>query len=166
LHREERIPLPRNALGMAPLRSLLVLLILLGLICAATAVAQAPVEWYTESGGGALAGPAPHDTGGGATAPTTGDAPATVNLPPPTELPTSDSPPAQAARAPVATAAPDAAARPPAEAPQPAAAAQAEPSGSGAGSLPFTGLELAVMAAAGLCLLLAGVALRPRAARR
>ena len=87
---------------MAPLRSLLVLLTLLGLVCAATAVAQAPVEWYTEDsgGGGAVAGPAPHLSGGGAIAPVNPGKPATVNLPPPTELGGSDSPPAQAARAP------------------------------------------------------------------
>jgi len=34
------------------------------------------------------------------------------------------------------------------------------------GPLPFTGLELVVIAAAGLALLVAGAALRPRAARR
>jgi hypothetical protein len=151
---------------MAPLRSLLVLLILIGLVCAATAVAQAPVEWYTESsGGGAVAGPAPNNHGGGAVAPTTGDAPATVNLPPPAEMPTSDSPPAQAARAPVARAAPaeassDSSSR---QAVRATAAAQTAPAGDERplGSLPFTGLELAVIAAAGLCLLLAGFALRP-----
>jgi hypothetical protein len=151
---------------MAPLRSLLVLLILIGLVCAATAVAQAPVEWYTESsGGGAVAGPAPHNTGGGAVAPTTGDAPATVNLPPPTEMPKSDSPPAQAARAPVVKA-PSAKASSDSssgQAVQAIAAAQTAPAGDDRplGSLPFTGLELAVIAAAGLCLLLAGFALRP-----
>jgi len=67
---------PRNALRMATLRSLLVLLILIGLVCAATAVAQAPVEWYSESaGGGALAGPPAHLDGGGAVAPATAGPP-------------------------------------------------------------------------------------------
>lgn len=164
---------PRNALRMAPLRSLLVLLILIGLVSAATAVAQAPVEWYTDTagGGGALAGPAPHNSGGGAFAPTTA-APATVNLPPPDEVSPGDSPPAEAASAskpaepgssePVSPQA--SAAGVPA-----AAAAQADPAGSDAGtvgSLPFTGLELVVIVAAGLCLVVGGAALWPRPARR
>lgn len=152
---------------MAPLRSLLVLLTLLGLVCAATAVAQAPVEWYTEDagGGGAVAGPAPNLSGGGAVAPINPPEPATVNLPPPTEMPSSDSPPAQAARAPSADAdgpaAPGPAAHPAAAPATTAAVPAADP-----GPLPFTGLELAVIAAAGLCLLLGGFALRPRTARR
>jgi hypothetical protein len=166
---------------MAPLRSLLVLLILAGLICAATAVAQAPVEWYTDTGGGgALARPAPHDQGGGSVAPPTPDS-SDVNLPPPTEVGSGDTPPAQAAAAAKRASSGSArAARPqarPARAPAPdATAAEAEPAAAQAepaaapddtvGSLPFTGLELAVIVAAGLCLLVAGAALRPRAARR
>ena len=158
---------PRNALRMAPLRSLLVLLILIGLVSAATAVAQAPVEWYTDTGGGggALAGPAPHNSGGGAFAPTTA-APATVNLPPPDEVSPGDSPPAEAASASKpAEPGPSEPASPQASA---ASAAQAEPAGSDAGtvgSLPFTGLELVVIVAAGLCLVVGGAALWPPPAR-
>jgi hypothetical protein len=155
---------------MASLRSLLVLLTLLGLVCAATAVAQAPVEWYTEdaAGGGAVAGPAPRLSGGGAIAPINPREPATVNLPPPTDVTPSDSPPAQAARVPAA--APQDPQTPPAG--HPAAQAAATPAKAVAapaadpGPLPFTGLELALVAAAGLCLLAGGLALRPRAARR
>lgn len=174
MHREERPGPARNALRMAPLRSLLVLPILAGLIWAATAVAQAPVEWYT--GGGAVAGPASHNTGGGAFAPAN-TGPTDVNLPPPAEVGSGESPPAQAARAAKrvepgssALARPHAtAARAPAVHGANAAAAQAEPAAAQdgtIGSLPFTGLELAVIVAAGLCLLVAGAALRPRPARR
>jgi hypothetical protein len=150
---------------MAPLRSLLVLLIILGLVSAATAVAQAPVEWYSDtSGGGTVAGPAPqHYSGGGALAPSlnTPTTPApSPNLPPPTEAPKLDqSPPAETARAGRATAAPARASHAPAARPA-AAAAPAAPAASGDG-LPFTGLELAAVAAAGLCLLAGGFALRP-----
>jgi hypothetical protein len=171
LHREEQVGSPRNALGMAPLRSLLVLLILIGLVSAATAVAQAPVEWYTDTGGGAVAGLAPHDSGGGAIAPAN-TGPVDVNLPPPEDVPSRDSPPAEAATAskPAAPSSsePASAQAAPARAPA-AAAAQADPAGPDAGtigSLPFTGLELVVIVAAGLCLLVAGAALRPRPARR
>ena len=157
---------------MAPLRVLLVLLILIGLVCAATAVAQAPVEWYSQSsdGGGAIAGPPPHlsdarEVGGGAAAPSTRDAPGAVNLPPPAEVAADGSQPQRAADVP-----PDAV--PAAPASVPAAAHRAPAAQATAaqttladdrpiGSLPFTGLELTVIAAAGLCLLLAGFALRP-----
>jgi hypothetical protein len=145
---------------MAPLRSLVVLLILIGLYFAATAVAQAPVEWY--SGGGVAAGPPSNYSGGGALAPSLGTetvpAPPTPNLPSPTEQPKSDdSPPAEAARAarPAAATAAHAARAPAARA---AAAPASLPSDD---SLPFTGFELAAVVAAGLCLLLTGFALRP-----
>jgi hypothetical protein len=173
LHREEQSGSPRNALRMAPLRSLLVLLILIGLVSAATAVAQAPVEWYTDTGGGggALAGPPPHNSGGGAFAPT-GTGPADVNLPPPQDVRSSDSPPAQAATA--SQPALPHSSGPASPQAQPAgtpatAAAQADPADSDTatiGSLPFTGLELVAIVAAGLCLVVAGAALRPRPARR
>jgi hypothetical protein len=144
---------------MAPLRSLLVVLILIGLYFAATAVAQAPLEWY--SGGGVAAGPPSSYRGGGALAPSLGPetTPArTPNLPPPTEAPRSDySPPAEAARAasPTAHAAAHAARAPAARA---AAAPATLPSDD---SLPFTGFELVAVLATGLCLLLTGFALRP-----
>jgi hypothetical protein len=155
---------------MAPLRSLLVLLILIGLYFAATAVAQAPVEWY--SGGGVAAGTAPTSPdykGGGALAPSLGGTattPApTPNLPPPTEVPKQDvSPPAEAARAAKAPSTQAEATRAPA-ASAAAAPTAAQPAAS-SGGLPFTGLELLAVVGAGLCLLLAGLALRPRPARR
>jgi hypothetical protein len=176
---------------MAPLRSLLVLLIFAGLICAATAVAQAPVEWYTDSsGGGATAGaaPAPGSPGttdsarGGALAPTylapIPSAPTVVNLPPPTEMPADDSPPAQAASAAAARAASGDAtahgATPAADGAdgdalpegEDALRLDAQPASSAWDPVPFTSWELAALALAGLCLLVGGAALRPRPARR
>lgn len=153
---------------MAPLRSLLVLLILIGLVSAATAVAQAPVQWYTDSGGGAVAGPSPDLHGGGAVAPiTTGPGAGS----PDQQTPSQATPPSATPFRPVAQApAPPIAVAARAQAPdKPAAGAQAEPAGSSQrpiGSLPFTGLELVVIVTAGLCLLVAGAALRPRPARR
>jgi hypothetical protein len=145
---------------MAPLRSLLVVLILTGLYFAASAVADAPVEWY--SGGGVAAGPVQSYHGGGALAPTFGTqtTPApSPNLPPPTEAPKpDDSPPAEAARAPQARASAAHAAQ---TAAAPAAAAPASATVPGDDPLPFTGLELVAVVTAGLCLLLAGFALRP-----
>ena len=146
---------------MASLRSLLVLLILIGLYSAATAVAQAPVEWYS-GGGGVIAGPAPTNSRGGALAPSlateTTPAPAPgPTLPPPTAAPKSDdSPPAEAASASRATAA--RAARAPAARVAAAPASTALPSDD---PLPFTGFELVAVVTAGLCLLLGGFALRP-----
>jgi hypothetical protein len=157
--------------AMALLRLLLVPLISIGLYFAATAVAQSPVEWY--SGGGAAAGTAPTSPGykgGGALAPSLGGTattptpnnttiPTTPNLPPPTEVPKPDvSPPAEAARA---ASAPSARAE--ATGAQAAAPTAAQPA---SGGLPFTGLALVAVVGAGLCLLLAGLALRPRPARR
>ena len=158
--------------AMALLRLLLVPLISIGLYFAATAVAQAPVEWY--SGGGAAAGTTPTSPGykgGGALAPSLGgtattpapnnntSTPTSPNLPPPTEVPKPDvSPPAEAARAANAPSA-----RAEATGAQAAAPTAAQPA---SGGLPFTGLALVAVVGAGLCLLLAGVALRPRPARR
>jgi hypothetical protein len=141
---------------MAPLRWLLCLLILIGLYFAATAVAQAPVEWYS-GGGGVAAGPAPDYHGGGALAPSLGTettpVPATPNLPPPAVPPKADdSPPA------VAASAPRPAARARATRALAAPAASTLPSD---GSLPFTGFQLGAVLIAGLCLLAGGFALRP-----
>jgi hypothetical protein len=154
---------------MGLLRSLLVLLISMGLYFGGTAVARSQVEWYTADSGGVVAGPAPTYQGGGALAPSldTGTTPsATPNLPPPTEAPKPDqSPPAEAARATsdAPSSSPGAARAPVAHA---AAAPAAQPAASTGDSLPFTGLTLAMVVCAGLCLLLAGYALRPRPARR
>src|SRR5215208_8258648 len=67
--------------AMTSLRSaLLAALILAGFIPVTVAVAQAPVEWYTDSGGGGvLAQPPPQSHDGGAEAPRTATGP--VDLP-------------------------------------------------------------------------------------
>ncbi|MEA2419492.1 MAG: hypothetical protein QOE60_1698 [Thermoleophilaceae bacterium] len=144
--------------------------ILAGFIPVTVAVAQAPVEWYTDTGGGgALAQPGYHAHDGGAVGPMApgapGDQPAPDNPAPPIVAPPTATPP-------VATAAqadrPEAPASPPR-----AEAAQATPTVTGGqnqqssdagliGALPLTGLQLAGVAGAGLCLLLAGALLRPR----
>jgi hypothetical protein len=150
--------------------AMLAALILAGFVPVTVAVAQAPVEWYTDTGGGGvLAQPPPQSKDGGAEAPLTATGP--VDLP---ESDISATPPvASPSQAePVLGA--------PADEPAPAAdrspaprAAQAAPTVTGGedqestdagliGSLPLTGLQLAAVAGAGLCLLLAGAALRPR----
>jgi hypothetical protein len=149
---------------------LLAAVIMAGFIWATAAVAQAPVEWYTDTGGGgALAQPPRESKSGGALAPSTASGE--------TDVPESDisaTPPvASAAQAePVLGAPSDKAAPAPAARPRPRAAQAAptvtggqdqESSGAGLiGSLPLTGLELGLILGAGLCLLGAGVALRPR----
>jgi hypothetical protein len=162
---------------MAPLRSLLVLLILIGLVSAATAVAQAPVQWYTESGGGTVAGPPTDLNGGGAVAPLSAGPSAASPAPersqprkpkPSGAVPASPNSGPASGGASATAAAAGATARASGTHATPAAAAQAEPADSHTGpigALPFTGLELFVIVTAGLCLLLAGAALRPRAAR-
>jgi hypothetical protein len=145
-------------------------LVLAGFVPVTVAVAQAPVEWYTDTGGGGvLAQPAPKAHNGGATAPLTATGPA--------DLPESDisaTPPvSHAAQAePVLRSPTRQPARVPQERPSPRAAQDAptvtggddqQASDAGViGSLPLTGLQLAGVAGAGLCLLLAGAALRPR----
>jgi hypothetical protein len=157
---------------MAPLRSLLVLLILIGLISAATAVAQAPVQWYTDSGGGTVAGPSTDLRGGGAVAPLTAGpdvaAPARDGTRP-DEPEASGALPSLPDSTPLTGGATAAAAAARAPAAHPATAPQAEPPDPEAdaiGALPLTGLELGVIVTAGVCLLLAGAVLRPRSATR
>jgi len=150
--------------------ALLATLILAGFVPVTVALAQAPVEWYTDTGGGGvLAQPPQQSTDGGAEAPRTATGPV--------DLPESDI----SASEPVASASqaePELGA--PSDGPAPASdrrprsrAAQEAPTVTGGadqassdagliGSLPLTGLQLAAVAGAGLCLLLAGVALRPR----
>lgn len=150
-------------------------LILAGFVPVTMAVAQAPVEWYTDTGGGgALAQPVPKENHGGAVGPVA----TPYELEPPTELPLSDisaSEPVSgsAAAAEPVLGAPTREASPKADDPPPQAS-QAAPTVTGGqnqdsssdagviGSLPLTGLQLAAVAAAGLFLLLAGALLRPR----
>jgi len=156
---------------MTSLRSALpAALILAGFIPVTVAVAQAPVEWYTDSGGGGvLAQPAGKSNNGGVVAPLTATGPV--------DLPESDisatepvSSPAQAASEPSGAAKPHA---PAATTPPVAHAAQDGPTVTGGddqestaagpiAALPLTGLQLAAVAAAGLFLLAAGALLRPR----
>jgi hypothetical protein len=159
---------------MALLRTALAAaLVLTGFVWSASAVAEAPVEWYTNSGGGgALAQPTPESRTGGALAPQTATGP--------DDLPQSDisaTEPvhsrASASQAePVLGAPEDDAPGPKQERPV-AETTQAAPTvtggedqdGSNAGpiaDLPLTGLQLALVAGAGLSLLLAGALLRPQ----
>jgi hypothetical protein len=150
--------------------ALLAAVILAGFAQVTVAVAQAPVQWYRDTGGGGvLAQPTPQSHDGGASAPrsASGD----VDVP---ESDISATPPvASPAQAePVLGKPTHDPAAPAAERPSPHAA-QAAPTVTGGkdqgssaagliGSLPLTGLQLAAVAGTGLCLLLAGVALRPR----
>jgi hypothetical protein len=146
---------------------LLAALVLGGFVWAAAAVAQAPVEWYTDTGaGGTLAQPPGESKNGGALAPlgagAVGDPPADADPRPPiarpaqaAEAPASERGSAPASVRPVAKAAQDA----------PTVTGGEDQDAGAAGpiaSLPLTGLELTALAGAGLCLLIAGAALRPR----
>jgi hypothetical protein len=135
------------------------------------ALAQEPVDWYTDSGsGGVLAQPPADSKAGGALAPSTASGE--------TELPESDisaTPPvASASDAEPVLGAPNDEPVEVADEPAPPEAAQEAPtvtsgqrqeedSGPVAG-LPLTGLGLVALAGAGVCLLIAGLALRPRRA--
>ncbi len=156
---------------MASVRSpLLCALLLLGAV-PSIASAQEAVDWYTDTGGGgALARPAGESKSGGAVAPPTATGPE--------DLPGSDisatEPVSSAARATSAAGAPprqeaEAAAdegpvaRPAQDAPTVTSGQNQDSADAGPiAELPLTGLELAGVAGAGLCLLLAGAALRPR----
>ena len=151
---------------------MLALAALLAFGASGIALAQAPVDWYTDSGsGGVLAQPPAESRAGGALAPPT----ATGE----TDVPESDisaaEPVVSASRAEPVLGAPSD--RPPADEPPPAPAPRAaqeapavtggeqQQQGDSAGpiaALPLTGLQLAGLAGAGLCLLVAGLALRPR----
>ena len=156
---------------MASLRfAVLAALILAGFVPVTVAVAQAPVEWYTDTGGvGALAQPAGESESGGVVAPLTATGP--VDLPE-SDISASEpvSSPAKAASAPrdePEQSAPAAAQHPVARAAQepPTVTGGEDQENTAAGpiaSLPLTGLQLAAVAAAGLCLLVAGALLRPR----
>jgi hypothetical protein len=149
---------------------LLTALILSSAIPPAAAAQAPPIDWYTDTGGGgALARPVGESRSGGAVAPPTATGPE--------ELPESDisatEPVSSPARASSAAGvapperAPAAAARPVARAAQdaPTVTGGQDQDRAAAGpiaALPLTGLELAGLAGAGLCLLVAGAALRPR----
>jgi hypothetical protein len=150
--------------------ALLAALILAGFVPVTMAAAQAPVQWYRDTGGGGtLAQPTHQGRDGGAQAPRT--ASGLVDVP---ESDISATPPvASPAQAEPVLGSPT---REPAPArgdrPSPRAA-QAAPTVTGGGnqqsssagliaSLPLTGLQLAGVAGAGLLLLAAGAALRPR----
>jgi hypothetical protein len=148
---------------------LLAAMILAGFVWAAVAVAQAPVEWYTDTGGGGtLAQPVGQSKNGGALAPVgagaVGDPPADADPKPPTATPAQASPSPSPRRERRSAAAGDRPTAQPAQAaPTVTGGEDQESSGAGLiGSLPLTGLELAALAGAGLFLVLAGAALRPR----
>jgi hypothetical protein len=144
--------------------------LLAGFVPVTVALAQAPVEWYTDTGGGGvLAQPPRQSNDGGAEAPRTATGPVDV-----AESDISASEPVASASqaepvlgAPSDEPAPAADRRPTSRASQdaPTVTGGEDQEGSDAGviaSLPLTGLQLAAVAGAGLCLLLAGAALRPR----
>ena len=145
-------------------------LILAGFVPVTVALAQAPVEWYTDTGGGGVLAQPPHQShDGGAEAPRTATGPV--------DLPESDisatEPVASPSKAEPVLGAPSEEPVPAADPRPQARASQAAPTVTGGedqeasdagvlASLPLTGLQLAAVAGAGLCLLLAGAALRPR----
>ena len=145
-------------------------LTLAGFVPVTVAAAQAPVEWYTDTGGGGvLAQPPQQSHDGGAEAPRTATGPV--------DLPESDisaaEPVASASQAEPLLGAPSDEPAPAADARPQSRVAQDAPTVTGGddqeasdagliASLPLTGLQLAAVAGAGLCLLLAGAALRPR----
>jgi len=164
---------------MAMLRfALLAALILTGLVQAAVALAQAPVEWYSDTGGGGtLAQPREQSPSGGAVAPL-GDAPVPIGA-----GGIDKSPAFEESTGPLARPSASASEAEPELAPStsPAARPKAVPSqeaptvtggdsqaGSDAGligALPLTGLQLVLVAGTGLFLVLGGFALRPRRRR-
>jgi hypothetical protein len=166
---------------MATLRfALLATLILAALVQAAVAIAQAPVEYYTDTGGGGtIAQPHKQTRSGGTVAPL-GGVPAPIGSGPvPIEVGgvddsaafrRNDTPTAEPAAK--ASAGPAREKEPVLARPQ-AVASQTAPTVTGGdsqansdagliGALPLTGLQLALVLGAGLVLLLGGYALRPR----
>jgi hypothetical protein len=157
---------------MTSLRSaLLAGLILAGFVPVTVALAEAPVQWYTDTGGGGtLAQPPGESKSGGAVAPISTESPVEdppdsdisatepVSSPPPSATQPHDWSEGQALAAgahPVARAAQDA----------PTVTGGDDQESTAAGpiaALPLTGLQLAAVAAAGLLLLTAGALLRPR----
>lgn len=156
----------------------LLALLLLGSVATAPA-AQSTVDWLTDTGsGGTLAQPPRQGPGGGTGAPV-GEGPVAeppvevppyVNLDPPTAMSAQAGPDegaADGAQLPAgadgSAPAGDAQAAP---AQQTAGDSQASADSGAVGSLPFTGLELAALVGVGVCLLSAGIALRPRRTAR
>jgi hypothetical protein len=163
---------------MASLRfALLATLILAGLVHGAVALAQAPVEWYSDTGGGGtIALPREQSPSGGTVVPLghratpgAGDidnsAEFQTSTPPlPPALPSASAAEAEPDLAPSTRARPQAV--PSQQAPSVTGGDSQENSDAGLiGALPLTGLQLALVAGAGLFLLLAGFALRPRRSR-
>jgi hypothetical protein len=151
--------------------ALLAAVILAGFAQVTVAAAQAPVEWYRDTGGGGvLAQPTPQSQDGGATAPRT--ASGEVDVP---DSDISATPPvASPAQAEPVLGAPTNEPAPKADDRSSPTAAQAAPTVTGGedqaassdtgliAALPLTGLELAAVAGTGLSLLAAGALLRPR----
>jgi hypothetical protein len=152
---------------MAALR-VLALAALIAFAATGIALAQAPADWYTDSGsGGVLAQPPADSKAGGALAPptATGEEDVAESDISATEPVVSASQAEPVLGAPTeqplvkAEAAPRAAQDPPVV----TSGQQQEDDSSGPiAALPLTGLQLAGLAGAGLCLLVAGFVLRPR----
>jgi hypothetical protein len=151
---------------MAALRAL-TLAALLAFAASGLALAQTPVDWYTDTGsGGVLAQPPGESRDGGALSPRTASGidegpDSDISATPPVASPSQAEPVLGEERA-ESEPAPELPEVAPAQEPEPPAAP--EPRGSVGEALPFTGLELAALAGVGVCLLIAGLALRPRRA--
>jgi hypothetical protein len=148
---------------------------LISLALAVPAPAQEPVDWYTDTGGGGvLARPPGVSESGGVVAPLTAsgeeDVPESdISATPPVASPSDAEERVLGAPtdAPALPREDPPAPSPAQEAPAPAGQAdEADEADETIGSLPFTGLQLVVVASAGLILLVAGAALWPRPAAR
>jgi len=150
--------------------ALVAALFLAGFVQVTVAVAQAPVEWYRDTGGGGvLAQPTPESHDGGASAPRTATGPVDVpesdiSATPPVASPAQVEPvPGAPTREPAPAADDRLSPRAAQAAPTVTGGENQESTGAGLiASLPLTGLQLAAVAGAGLCLLVLGAALRPR----
>ena len=151
--------------------ALLAAVILAGFAQVTVAVAQAPVQWYRDTGGGGvLAQPTPQSKDGGAAAPRTAsgevDVPESdISATPPIASPAQVEPVLGAPKHELAPKADDRSVPTAAQAAPTVTGGEDQASSSDTGliaALPLTGLQLAAVAGAGVCLLAAGALLRPR----
>jgi hypothetical protein len=152
--------------------ALLAAVILAGFVQVTVALAQAPVEWYRDTGGGGvLAQPTrPLSPDGGAPAPRNAsgetDVPESdISATPPIASPAQTEPVLGAPAHERASTADDHASARAAQAAPTVTGGENQDTSSDTGliaALPLTGLQLAAVAGAGLCLLVGGALLRPR----
>jgi hypothetical protein len=155
---------------MAAVR-VLALAALIAFAACGLALAQEPVDWYTDSGsGGVLAQPPAESKAGGALAPATAtgeqevpesDISATEPVASPSEAEPVLGAPTEQPIVDKPASAPKAAQEPPVVT---SGQGQEDDSSGPIAALPLTGLQLGGLAGIGLCLLVAGLVLRPRRA--